>query len=184
MRVVPERRRALGLAALALLLSACASLAPRKLALSEGDIRLSGRLVVQVAGDSAGTAQGGNALFELSGKPEAGQLELSTPLGSLVARAYWQDGDVRLQTPREERRFEDMDALTRELLGEAIPVSALFYWLRGEPWPERPSQRLSSGQEGFEQFGWVVDTSRFADGIILANRAAAPSISLRARIER
>jgi len=171
-------------AALTLLLCACSSLTPRSVALSEGDIRLSGRLVVQVAGDSAGTAQGGNALFDLSGNPVAGQLELSTPLGSLVARAFWQDGDVRLQTPREERRFEDMDALTRELLGEAIPVPALFYWLRGEPWPQRHSHRLSSGQEGFEQFGWEVDTSQFADGLIVAKRAAAPSITLRARIER
>lgn len=175
-------RRALAAGLLALL-AACAGLVPRQQPLAEGDVHLSGRLSVQVAGDGIGTAQGGNALFDLSGNPAAGQLELSTPLGSLVARAIWQDGEVILQTPGKERHFDDMDALTRELLGEAIPVAALFGWLRGAPWPQRHSHALADGQ-GFEQMGWRVDTSRFEEGLIIASRSAEPSVTLRARIER
>lgn len=169
-------------ACLALCLSACANLAPKPApALNEGDVRLSGRLSVQVAG-SSGRASGGNAGFELTGSPAAGQLELSTPLGSLVARASWREGDVLLQTPDSERTFATLDDLTRELLGEAIPVAALFDWLRGRPWPQAPSQDLNPGT-GFEQLGWRIDLSKQSEGLILAHRPSEPAVTLRARIE-
>lgn len=170
--------------ALALLLSACANLTPLPaLKTSDGDVRLSGRLSVQVAGGQGGTAQGGNALFDLTGSPAAGQLELSTPLGSLLARARWSGTEVLLQTPNEERRFETLDALTRELLGEAIPVTALFDWLHGRPWPQVPSTPLT-GSAGFLQLGWEIDLSQFDEGLVLAKRPAEPAVTLRARLER
>ena len=173
--------RLIGLILAAAVLSGCSSLARQTAPTTgEGDLRLSGRLSVQVAGNS-GRASGGNAGFELVGSPAAGQLELSTPLGSLVARASWQAGEVRLQTPEQERRFEDLDALTRELLGEPIPVAALFDWLRGRPWPGLGSTPTA---EGFEQLGWRIDLARFSDGLIVATRAAEPAVVLRARIEK
>jgi outer membrane lipoprotein LolB len=165
----------------ALLLGGCSSLsrrpAPQAL---DGDLRLSGRLSVQVNGGSAGKASGGNAGFELIGNPLAGQLELSTPLGSLVARAIWREREVRLQTPEDERRFDDLDALTRELLGEPIPVAALFDWLRGRPWPQAASQPSGNG---FEQLGWQIDLARFPEGLIVATRRAEPVVTMRARID-
>ncbi|MFY7863290.1 outer membrane lipoprotein LolB [Roseateles sp.] len=167
---------------MAISLVACANLAPKPApALSEGDVRLSGRLSVQVAG-SSGRASGGNAGFELTGNPAAGQLELSTPLGSLMARASWRDGDVLLQTPEGERNYAHLDDLTRELLGESIPVAALFDWLRGRPWPQAPSHDLNSGP-GFEQLGWRIDLSKQSEGLILAHRPSEPAVTLRARIE-
>ncbi|MEJ6007721.1 outer membrane lipoprotein LolB [Paucibacter sp. AS339] len=178
---IPLPARLLALCA-ALSLAACASLAPTPApSLTEGDIRLNGRLSVQVAG-SSGRASGGNAGFELIGSPTAGQLELSTPLGSLVARASWRDGEVSLQTPDAERSYANLDELTRELLGEAIPVAALFDWLRGRPWPQAPSQALTQGP-GFEQLGWRIDLSKLDEGLILAHRPAEPAVTLRARIE-
>jgi len=166
------------------LLAGCSSLARQPApAVAEGDLRLNGRLAVTVAG-GGGRAPGGNASFELIGNPAAGQLELSTPLGSLVARASWRAGEVRLQTPEEERRFEDLDALTRELLGEPIPVAALFDWLQGRPWPQAASKALAPGVQGFEQLGWQIDLSRFAEGLIVATRRAEPVVTLRARIEQ
>jgi outer membrane lipoprotein LolB len=166
------------------LLGGCAGLsrqAPPPAA--DGDLRLSGRLSVQVAsgGDGGKKASGGNAGFELAGNPGEGQLELSTPLGSLLARASWRAGDVRLQTPEQERRFEDLDALTRELLGEAIPVAALFDWLRGRPWSLAAHQPRP---QGFEQLGWQVDLARFSEGLISATRQTEPLVTLRARIEQ
>lgn len=89
---------------------------------------------------------------------------------------------VVLQTPSEERRFDDLDALTRELLGEAIPVAALFDWLRGRPWPQAPSTALAGA--GFSQLGWQIDLSQFNDGLVLAQRSTAPAVTLRARLER
>ncbi len=171
---------ALLLSAASLLIGGCASLSPKPAnVMAEGDVRLSGRLSVQVAG-SGGRASGGNAGFELLGNPRAGTLELSTPLGSLVARATWGPAEATLQTPEAERNFADLDALTRELLGEAVPVAALFDWLRGRPWPQVPSQPSA---DGFIQLGWHIDLSRLQDGLILATRTAEPVVTLRARIE-
>jgi outer membrane lipoprotein LolB len=180
------RRGSAGLAlALTLLLSACANLTPLPaLKTSDGDVRLTGRLSVQVAGGQGGTAQGGNALFDLAGSPAAGQLELSTPLGSLLARARWSANEVLLQTPNEERRFDTLDALTRELLGEAIPVTALFDWLHGRPWPQVASVPLADGAAGFSQLGWQIDLSQFNEGLVLAKRPTEPAVTLRARLER
>jgi outer membrane lipoprotein LolB len=167
---------------IALFLSGCASLEQAPLAIkSEGDIALSGRLSVQVAG-SNGRATGGNAGFDLTGNPAAGRLELSTPLGSLVARASWNaQGLVTLQTPDSERQFENLDALTRELLGEAIPVAALFDWLQGRPWPQAASQPLTPGP-GFSQLGWRIELAGLEQGAIVATRVAEPLVTLRARI--
>ena len=165
----------------AALISGCASVTRTPSpTVADGDLRLTGRLSVQVAGN-AGKASGGNAGFELIGNPAAGQLELSTPLGSLVARASWRDGAVRLQTPEDERRFDDLDALTRELLGEPIPVAALFDWLSGKPWPQAASVATP---QGFEQLGWQIDLAKFGEGLIVAIRRADPVVTLRARIDQ
>ncbi len=186
---------ATGLALLlaALTLVGCASLEPQTpppLA-STDDVRVSGRLSVQATG-SSGRAAGGNAGFELAGNPSAGQLELSTPLGSLMARARWRAGSVTLQTPDSERSFETLDELTRELLGESIPVAALFDWLQGRPWPQAPSRALpgstggtgSSDQAGFEQLSWRVDLTQREQGLIVATRLTDPPVILRARLNR
>lgn len=168
----------------ALALLGCASLEPQTSPLATtGELRLSGRLSVQATG-SSGRAAGGNAGFELAGNPTAGQLELSTPLGSLMARARWREGSVLLQTPDSERSFDDLDALTRELLGEAIPVAALFDWLQGRPWPQAPSRPLpsGSGSAGFEQLSWRVDLTQREQGLIVATRLSEPPVILRARL--
>ncbi len=177
-----KRLAALLLSCASILLSACASISPKPAEImAEGDVRLSGRLSVQVPG-SSGRASGGNAGFELSGNPRAGQLELSTPLGSLVARASWGPEMATLQTPEAERSFADLDALTRELLGEAIPVAALFDWLRGRPWPQVHSEPLTEGA-GFTQLGWQIDLAQFQDRLIIATRKAEPLVTLRARVD-
>ncbi|MBY0234612.1 MAG: outer membrane lipoprotein LolB [Burkholderiaceae bacterium] len=162
---------------------------------AEGDVHLTGRLSIQVSSSTA-RPTGGNVGFDLSGNPAAGQLELSTPLGSLVARATWGAGEVKLQTPEGERQFTDLDELSRELLGEAIPVAALFDWLQGRPWPQMSSRPLAQEQAGFEQLGWRIDLSGFdaagKQGVITAAKGAnagananssEPIVTLRARVE-
>lgn len=170
--------RAAAAICLAALLSACAGLQPETPPPpDDAGLRLSGRLSVQVQGRG-----GDSASFELLGSAAAGRLELSTPLGSLMARARWSPGEVLLQTPGEERRYEDLDALTREMLGEPVPVAALFDWLRGRPWPESPSEPLPEPARGFAQLGWQIDLSRFDEGLLLARRNAEPVVQLRARL--
>jgi len=130
--------------------------------------RLTGKfgLIVPPSGSQRG--QNVNASFELLGDPRRGQLEMSSPMGSLVARVSWQPGSAWLKTPDGDRAYDDIDALTQELLGEPLPVQALFDWLRGRPWPQAPSR--SAGEQGFQQLGWQVDLRRFADQLISAQR--------------
>jgi len=177
-------RRALALCA-CLALAACVSVPPQPqpYQAQAEDLRLSGRLSVQVAALNGARAQGGNAGFELQGSAKAGQLELSTPLGSLLARARWSGSEVLLQTPSDERRFEDLDALTRELLGEAIPIAAMFDWLMGRPWPQAAHLRRPGDEAGFRQLGWEVDLSRYEEGLILARRSTEPEATLRVRLD-
>jgi outer membrane lipoprotein LolB len=62
----------------------------------------------------------------------------------------------------------------------ALPLAALFDWLRGRPWPRAVSQARSGG---FEQLGWVVDLSRRAEGWLLVRREAAPEVTVRVLLD-
>lgn len=165
-----------------LLLAGCASVArmapPPDLAASR---HFSGKLSVQIAATAEQARQGGSANFELQGQAQRGQLELSTPLGSLQARARWTEHEAVLTLPKEEQHFDDLEQLSQAMLGEAIPVAALFDWLQGRPWPQAAAQAIDAG---FEQLGWQVDLSRFSDGLIVAKRLADPVVTLRVRLEQ
>ena len=112
-----------------------------------------------------------------------------------------------LTTPRETRRFASLDELTREALGESVPIEAWFDWLRGRPWPGAPSapvgaaavapvgcrgrasRRAPSASSatpapGFRQLGWRVDLAQFDAGTIAATRETpAPVVSVRIRLD-
>lgn len=177
-------RRGRGTALLAALaLTACATVQPS--APSGADDALSGRLAVRIEPTGNGAARSENASFELLGSARAGELNLSTPLGSVLAQARWSTGSVVLTTPRGERAFDDLDQLTREVLGESVPVAALFDWLRGRPWPGAGSEpRREPAAPGFVQLGWAVDLVRFDQGWVTATRQQAPSVTVRAKLDQ
>ncbi len=159
----------------------CSSLPP---AGDAGEAPLSGRMSVAVDASAGTPARAVSTAFELSGTPVRGRLDLTTPLGTVMARARWSPGDVQLATPDATTSYPDLDALTRDVLGESVPVAALFDWLRGRPWPGAPSREQAS-PPGFAQLGWAVDLARWNDGWIVARRAApAPAVTVRARLER
>lgn len=164
-----------GLPGLAGLLAACATVPP-----PEAGPALEGRLAVQVDGQPERSFSAG---FELRGQAEAGSLVLSGPLGSRAAQARWGVDGVVLDSGGQSRRFADLDSLAREALGEELPLAALFDWLRGRPWPARPHEARRDAGQGFEQLGWRVDTSRRADGLLVAERLAPPRVSVRVRLE-
>ncbi len=171
--------RAAAASALLALLGACTTLPP----VTDAGDALSGRLSVAV--DAAGDAppRSVSAAFELSGTPARGRLDLTSPLGSVLARAHWAPGEVLLATPDATTVYPDLDALTREALGESLPVAALFDWLRGRPWTGAPS-RAQAAPPGFEQLGWAVDLARFDEGWVVARRPAPPAVTVRARLDR
>ncbi|MES2958358.1 MAG: outer membrane lipoprotein LolB [Pseudomonadota bacterium] len=142
---------------------------------------LAGRLAVRVEAYAGAPARSLSTQFELRGDAQAGELQLTTPLGSTAALARWRPGSAELVSGEGTRRFADLDALAQELLGESLPLAALIDWLRGRPWPGAPN---ASATNGFDQLGWRIDLSRFAEGWVLASRERAPALSVRARLER
>ena len=165
----------------ALLMAACATVSQAPVA----GVTLSGRLAVHVDGVDGGAARSMSAAFELQGDPQAGHLNLSTPLGNVVAQARWAPGSVVLITPQGEQTFADLNALTYEVLGESLPVAALFDWLQGRPWPGAASVASAApAAPGFEQLGWVVSLAGFDDALIAARRERPPVVTLRAKLDR
>jgi outer membrane lipoprotein LolB len=143
----------------------------------EGGDRFEGRLSVQVANDSERSFTAG---FQLSGSPARGRLLLTTPLGTQAAKAEWSAQEVRLSASGGDRVYADLDDLSREVLGEVVPLAAMFDWLQGRPWPSAPSQERPGG---FEQLGWLVDLSRSDQGRLMAQRSAPPEVTIRVKLD-
>jgi outer membrane lipoprotein LolB len=144
-----------------------------------------GRLAVKVEGDEARSFSAG---FELQGTDQRGQLALISPLGTQVGRAVWQPGAVQWQTADGERRFDTLDDLSQALLGETVPLAALFDWIAGRPWSSHYSRPLADAttpeETGFRQLGWSVQTGRLADGLIVAQRRLpAPTVTVRIKLD-
>ncbi len=163
------------------LLGGCASVGHKA---PVGAETLSGKLSVRVDASSSAPARSESGNFELKGTPDEGQLNLSSPLGTVLAQARWSGQRAWLTTSQGETAYPDLDTLTQEMLGESLPVAALFDWLRGRPWPSAASQAsATSTAPGFQQLGWSVDLTRFAEGWITAQRAQPPSVTVRARVD-
>jgi outer membrane lipoprotein LolB len=171
-----RRRRWLAAVLPAVLLAACAQV-PRNLA---PDV-VAGRLAVQVDAFNEAPARSFSAAFELQGNAERGTLQLTSPLGTVLARAQWAPGQALLQTSQGDSRDNSLDALSERMLGEPMPLAALIEWLHGRPWTGAPVSRLA---DGFEQLGWRVDLSRFGDGVLVAQRPQLPAIGVRARLDQ
>lgn len=139
-------------------LAACAS--PR--AHVPGQASWSGRLAVQV---ESSPPQSFSAGFDLSGSPEAGELMLSTPLGTALATVRWSPGHAELQQGQQVIRRTSLDELSADIGGTSLPVTALFAWLRGQPETAN---------------GWEADLSQQPEGRVLARRLTpAPAAELR-----
>lgn len=145
-------RRAITLAitvGVSLLLAACA--APR-LAPAPGAQAWNGRLALLV--DSS-PPQSLSAGFDLQGTSAAGELLLTSPLGTALASIVWSPEGAEMRQGDKVTRRASLDELTAELGGATVPVSALFGWLRGD---------------SAEVEGWQADLSRHSDGRIIARR--------------
>lgn len=171
-------RVAASLAVLALL-AGCSTLAPRP---GEPSEEVSGKLSVHVEPWQGTPARSVSAAFDLRGGAERGQMQLTSPLGTVMAQAEWRPGEVLLKSADGEKRFADLPALADEVLGEPLPLGALFDWLRGRPWSGAPSRPLPAPATGFEQLGWTVGLERRSEGWIVAHRNAPPAVTLRAKL--
>ena len=141
----------------------------------------SGRLSLRVGPSADRPLQDLSAAFELRGGGDSGELRLLSPLGTLLVAARWAPGSAFIRTPEGERGFDSLDDLSRQALGESLPLAALPDWLAGRPWPTRPHSAFPGG---FEQLGWSVQTERLAQGWIAAQRSAPPAVQLRVKLDR
>ncbi len=126
----------------------------------------SGRLALNVATEPP---QSMSAAFELRGDARTGELALLSPLGQTVAVARWSATGAELQQGEHRAPYASMDELTEQLTGAALPLPALFQWLRGE---------------ATQVPGWTVDLGEHANGRILAQRQSPPPrAELRIRLQ-
>lgn len=167
--------RALALAGVAAGLAACATPLP-----TEAGAVTSGRLLLRVAAMAGRDAQNVSAAFELQGDAHRGELRLISPLGTQMAAARWAAGEVSLQTSEGTQRFATLEDLSRQALGESLPLAALPDWLAGRPWPQAPHRPTV---DGFEQAGWQVSLARQSESLIEARRMALPEVLLRVRLD-
>ncbi|HMA08570.1 MAG TPA: lipoprotein insertase outer membrane protein LolB [Ramlibacter sp.] len=115
-------------------------------------------------------SQSFSASFELKGNAQAGELTLSTPIGSILAVLAWEPGSATLRRNGETQRFDTVEDLAARATGSAIPLVALFDWLRGIETPVP---------------GWRPDLSQLGQGRLAALRLEPPpETDLRVIFER
>ncbi len=149
-----------------LILSGCA--APHAPAVRSLDTQVwTGRLSLRVDSEPV---QSFAAMFELTGAPEAGELTLTSPIGSTLAVLQWSPGQAFLRNGGETTRYASLDALIQAATGAAIPVPALFGWLAGR---EETAP------------GWRPNLSQVQQGRLQATRESPqPEAELRVIFER
>jgi len=126
-----------------------------------------GRIAVKV---TSTPEQAFSANFELQGSKQAGRMELTTSLGTTVARMQWNAEGAELQASGSTRAYPSLAELTLATMGAELPVDALFQWLRG--------QAASSA-------GWESDLSQWDAGRITAQRLSPePRVDLKILLER
>jgi outer membrane lipoprotein LolB len=172
--------RALGLAVCIALLSACTTLPQPEPMTNPGQIA-SGRMLVHVAASASGPEQRFSANFELRGNSHSGELDLASPLGTVLARAHWSPAEVWLQTPGQPRtQYPDTQTLSRQVVGQDLPLQAFWDWMAARPWPHAPSNVPSDGPPGFTQLGWQIDLSQRGKGwLILKQTDREPFVTVR-----
>lgn len=147
-----------------------------------------GRLSLKLAAFGNETATGLTMAFELEVQGPSGTLNLSTPMGTRVAAVHWQPGQTgaRLETSGGPQQFDSLDSLTHQILGEALPLDAMLYWLDGQPAPALPYEPLAATPGVFAQAGWQVDASHLSEGRLDATRPGTDTqrgVTLRLRLD-
>jgi len=174
-----------GAVALALLLQACASHPPPL----PGHV-YAGRLAVRTDAAPDLPARSTSGQFELSGNASSGQLILTSPIGTTVARARWSDpvgtqgvpSRIELEADGTTTRYATLEEMMQRAIGDQLPLPAMFDWLSGHPWPDAPARRSADGGS-FDQLGWHVDISQLAGNRLIDAQRPLPAPALHVRVK-
>lgn len=174
---------------LILLLVACAApRAPQRLPLSNAGIEsfgLIGRVAVRA--DDRGYSAG----LRWTHRAEADSLRLISPLGSVIAQVEVDAGGALLTTgDRKEYRSDDVQSLTRQVLGWDLPLSGLQHWVLGRVDPTLPVQAevrdAGNRLTRLTQSGWRIAYLEYAGDSALPARLSLTHdrLSLRLIVDR
>jgi outer membrane lipoprotein LolB len=149
-----------------------------------------GRLAVRTDAATHLPARSVTGQFELSGNASDGQLVLTSPIGTTVARARWSDpagalgepARIELEADGATTRYATLEQMMQRALGDQLPLAAMFDWLGGRPWPAAPVQRGADGRS-FDQLGWHVDLSQLDDNRLIDAQRALPAPALHVRVK-
>jgi outer membrane lipoprotein LolB len=142
----------------------------------------------------AGQRENVSGRFVLQVRGAHRTLDLSTPLGSTMARIeVTPDGARATGAQMQEVRGPDAEALAEQLLGWRLPVDGLADWLEARPGPggEARVERENGRVVRMEQDGWTIEIPEI-DGqtlqprILIFKRPAAPfapAVDLRLVVE-
>ena len=169
----------------ALLLQACVSHPPPL----PGHV-YSGRLAVRSDAAPNLPARSVTGQFELSGNASSGQLILTSPIGTTVARARWSDpvgtqgvpSRIELEADGGTTHYATLEDMMQRAIGDQLPLPAMFDWLSGRPWPAAPVQRGADGAS-FDQLGWHVDLSQLAGNQLIDAQRPQPAPTLHVRVK-
>ena len=171
--------------ALALLLQACVSHPPPL----PGHV-YAGRLAVRADAAPGLPARSMSGQFELSGNASSGQLVLTSPIGTTIARARWSDpvgtqggpSKIELEADGGTTHYATLEDMMQHAIGDQLPLAAMFDWLSGHPWPAAPVQRSADGGS-FDQLGWHVDLSQLAGNQLIDAQRPLPAPVLHVRVK-
>ncbi len=177
--------RGAGALALAWSLAACVSHPPPL----PGHV-YAGRLAVRTDAAPGLPARSVTGQFELSGNASSGQLILTSPIGTTVARARWSDpvgthgapSQIELEADGTTTHYATLEEMMQRAIGDQLPLPAMFDWLAGHPWPAAAVERSADGLS-FEQLGWHVDLSQFAGNRLIDAQRPLPAPVLHVRVK-
>ena len=160
------------------LLNGCASHAPPKTeqrpAQADAPFAFNGRVAIKHDGERS------SAGLRWAHSLEKDELLLLAPLGQTVASIRRDAQGVTMDASGKQYVAQDVEALTHRVLGWALPLSGLRYWVIALPknGSEADIQRDANGQiTVLRQDGWEINYSRYAT-------TAADSLPLRFVLRR
>ena len=147
-------------------LSGCASPPPASKPPLEQETHWQGKLSLKVYSKPV---QALAANFDLQGRPAEGELVLTSPLGTTLARMQWNADSATLTANGEQKNFGSLQELVQQATGSDLPVASLFAWLQG--------------RDGAAP-GWQVDLKDLENGRIQAHHIEAVEADLKIILER
>ncbi|NBS72600.1 MAG: hypothetical protein EBT78_02430 [Betaproteobacteria bacterium] len=146
-------------------LTACAQL-PKTNSTSHNDLLIQGRLSLQI--DSS-PSQVLFAPFEMRGSASKGQIDIYSPLGSILAQAMWDSEQAVLINGQRRQVFANMNDLEQKLLGTPISLPEVIQFYQ--------SKSITPVLKG-----WVVKRET-PERLVLDRNEPLPHIQLKIQID-